>query len=325
MSKLRRITMLTETREYYKPFKYPWAYDLYKAQQNMHWSPAEVPLADDIKDYNQKLTPENRKLITQIFRFFTQGDIDVAGGYCQHYLPTFKAPEIRMMMSAFAGMEAVHIDAYSLLIESLGLSDDEYKMFNNYKAMRDKHEYLEKFSMDTPADIAKSLAVYSGFTEGVQLFSSFAILLNFPRHNLMKNMGQIVSWSVRDEALHVEGMTKLFRTYIEENPELWTDALKSSLYSIAERMVELEDAFIDTCFEGASVPGLVPNDVKMYIRYITGRRLSQLGLKNIFKIEHNPLPWIDAMINAVEHTNFFENRPTEYAKASTTGNWEDIF
>ena len=317
--------MLTETREYYKPFQYPWAYEFYKAQQKMHWAPEEVPLADDIKDYNQKLTPENRKLITQIFRFFTQGDIDVAGGYCQHYLPTFKAPEVRMMMSSFAGMEAVHIDAYSLLIETLGLSDEEYKMFNNYKAMRDKHEYLDKFSMDTPADIAKSLAVYSGFTEGVQLFSSFAILLNFPRHNLMKNMGQIVSWSVRDEALHVEGMTRLFRTYIEENPDLWTDALKSSLYSIAERIVELEDAFIDTCFEGASVPGLVPNDVKMYIRYITGRRLGQLGLKNIFKIEENPLPWIDAMINAVEHTNFFENRPTEYAKASTTGNWEDIF
>ena len=317
--------MLTETRDYYKPFQYPWAYEFYKAQQKMHWAPEEVPLADDIKDYNQKLTPENRNLITQIFRFFTQGDIDVASGYCQHYLPTFKAPEIRMMMSAFAGMEAVHIDAYSLLIETLGLSDEEYKMFNNYKAMRDKHEYLEKFSMDTPADIAKSLAVYSGFTEGVQLFSSFAILLNFPRHNLMKNMGQIVSWSVRDEALHVEGMTRLFRTYIEENPEQWTDALKSSLYSIAERIVELEDAFIDTCFEGASVPGLVPNDVKMYIRYITGRRLGQLGLKNIFKIEENPLPWIDAMINAVEHTNFFENRPTEYAKASTTGNWEDIF
>ena len=317
--------MLTETREYYKPFQYPWAYEFYKAQQKMHWAPEEVSLADDIKDYNQKLTPENRKLITQIFRFFTQGDIDVAGGYCQHYLPTFKAPEVRMMMSSFAGMEAVHIDAYSLLIETLGLSDEEYKMFNNYKAMRDKHEYLDKFSMDTPADIAKSLAVYSGFTEGVQLFSSFAILLNFPRHNLMKNMGQIVSWSVRDEALHVEGMTRLFRTYIEENPDLWTDALKSSLYSIAERIVELEDAFIDTCFDGASVPGLVPNDVKMYIRYITGRRLGQLGLKNIFKVEENPLPWIDAMINAVEHTNFFENRPTEYAKASTTGNWEDIF
>ena len=186
-------------------------------------------------------------------------------------------------------------------------------------------EYLEKFNMDTPRDIAKSLAVYSGFTEGVQLFSSFAILLNFPRHNLMKNMGQVVSWSIRDENLHVEGMTKLFRTYIEENPELWDDSLKSCLYSIAERIVELEDAFIDTCFDGVTLEDLQPEDVKGYIRFIASRRLNQLGLKDIFGVTTNPLPWVDAMINGVEHTNFFENRPTEYAKAATTGNWDDIF
>ncbi len=212
--------MLTDSRNYYKPFDYPWAYEGYKTQQKMHWAPEEVPLADDIKDYNNKLPAAEQKLIRQIFRFFTQADVDVAGGYCQHYLPTFKAPEVRMMLSAFASMEAVHIDAYSLLIETLGLPDEEYKMFNNYQAMREKHEYLEQFNMSTPADIAKSLAVYSGFTEGVQLFSSFAILLNFPRHNLMKNMGQIISWSVRDENLHVEYLTKLFRIYIEENPEV---------------------------------------------------------------------------------------------------------
>jgi len=316
--------MLTELRSYYKPFKYPWAYEYFKTQKKLEWHPEEVPLADDIKDYNQKLLEQERRLITQIFRFFTQSDVNVAGGYSQYYLPTFKSPEVRMMMGAFVSMEATHIDAYSLLIETLGLSDEEYKMFNNYKAMREKHEYLEQFNMDTPENIAKSLAVYSGFTEGVQLFSSFAILLNFPRHNLMKNMGQIVSWSVRDENLHVEGMTRLFRTYIEENPSLWTDELKSELYAIAEKMVQLEDAFIDTCFEGNELRGLAPEEVKQYIRFIAGRRLHQLGLKNIFEVKENPLPWVDAMINGVEHTNFFENRPTEYSKAATIGNWKDI-
>jgi ribonucleoside-diphosphate reductase beta chain len=317
--------MLLENRNYYKPFEYPWAYEIYKTQVKMHWTPEEVPLGDDIKDYNTKLSDAEKLLITQIFRFFTQADVDVAGGYCQHYLPTFKPPEIRMMMSQFAAMEATHIDAYSQLIETLGLPESEYKMFSKYKAMQDKHEFLEKFNMDTPSDIAKSLAVYSAFTEGVQLFSSFAILLNFPRNNLMKNMGQIISWSVRDENLHVEGMTKVFKTYIEENPSLWTDALKSSIYSTAERIVQLEDAFIDTVFQSGPLPRLTADDVKAYIRFIAGRRLKQIGLKNIFKLEDNPLPWIEGMINGVEHTNFFENRPTEYAKAATTGNWDDIF
>jgi ribonucleoside-diphosphate reductase beta chain len=191
--------------------------------------------------------------------------------------------------------------------------------------MLDKHEYLSNFGMSSPVNIAKTLAIYSGFTEGVQLFSSFAILLNFPRHNLMKGMGQIITWSVRDETLHVEGMSKLFRSFIQENPHLWNDDLKYEIYCAAERTVEQEDAFIDLCFEGAEVPDLTPEEVKEYIRYIADRRLLGLGLKKIFGSEKNPLVWLDYMLNGVEHANFFENRATEYSRASTTGNWQDIF
>ena len=319
------MTGLLTEREYYKPFSYPWAFEYYKAQQHMHWLPDEVNLADDLRDYRDKLTPGNKALIDGLFLFFTQADSDVAGGYASHYLPTFKQPEVRMMLSAFAAMEAVHQEAYSLLLETLGFSDDAYQKFTEHKAMMDKHEYLSNFGMDTPMNIAKTLAVYSGFTEGVQLFSSFAILLNFPRHNLMKGMGQIVTWSIRDETLHVEGMSHLFREFVRENPEIWTDELKYEVYCAAERTVELEDAFIDLCFEGAEVPGLTPEEVKAYIRYIADRRLLGLGMKKIFNSEENPLPWLDIMLNAVEHTNFFENRATEYARGSSGGNWKDVF
>jgi ribonucleoside-diphosphate reductase beta chain len=316
---------LLDERVYYKPFKYDWAYEAYKKQQQMHWMPEEVNLHDDIRDYREKLTVPNRRLIDNIFRFFTQADVDVAGGYANHYLPTFKQPEVRMMLSAFAAMESVHMEAYALLVDTLGKEEDFYKEFMDIQEMAEKHEYLTNFNMDTPFDIAKTLAVYSGFTEGVQLFGSFAILLNFPRHNLMKGMGQIVTWSVRDESLHVEGMSRLFRAFVQENPEIWNDKLKYEIYCAAERVVELENNFIDTCFEKAEIPDLTPRDVKEYIRYISGRRLLGLGLKNIFLTKHNPLPWIDYQLNAVEHTNFFENRATEYAKASTQGNWQDIF
>ena len=317
--------MLLEEREYYKPFVYPWAFEFYKRQQQMHWLPDEVPLQDDIKDYKEKLSPDNRLLLDNIFKFFTQADVDVCCGYAKHYLPTFKQPEIRMMLVSYASMEAVHQEAYSLLLETLGKSDDMYQEFFDIQAMSEKHEYLTDFSMKNPHEIAKTMAVYSGFTEGVQLFSSFAILLNYPRHNLMKGMGQIVTWSIRDESLHVEGLSKLFRTYIAENPEIWTDKLKYEIYCAAERVVELEDKFIDVCFAKADIPDLTPKEVKEYIRYIADRRLLGLGMKNIFHSNENPLPWIDMQVNAVEHTNFFENRATEYAKSSTQGNWQDIF
>ena len=112
------MNLLTE-REYYKPFNYPSAFEHYKSQQHMHWLPDEVNLADDLKDFREKLTPGNKRLLTQIFRFFTQADVDVCCGYAKHYLPTFKQPEVRMMLSAFAAMEAVHQEAYSLLLETL--------------------------------------------------------------------------------------------------------------------------------------------------------------------------------------------------------------
>ena len=317
--------MLLEERHYYKPFNYPWAFEAYKTQQHMNWLPDEVNLADDLKDFRERLTEDNRQLLTNIFRFFTQADVDVAEGYATHYLPTFKQPEVRMMLSAFANMEAVHQEAYSLLLETLGYDDSEYQKFTEIQSMYEKHEYLSDFGTESLVDLAKTMAVYSAFTEGVQLFSSFAILLNYSRHNFMKGMGQIVTWSIRDETLHVESMSRLFKELIRENPELWTDELKYEIYCAAERTVELEDAFIDTCFESAEILNLSSEEVKEYIRYIADRRLLGLGMKAIFKSSKNPLPWLDYILNGVEHTNFFENRATEYARASTTGNWKDIF
>jgi ribonucleoside-diphosphate reductase beta chain len=191
--------------------------------------------------------------------------------------------------------------------------------------MKDKYDYMQEFNVDSKHEIAKTLAVFGAFTEGLQLFASFAMLLNFPRFNKMKGMGQIVSWSVRDETLHTNSIIKLFRTFISENPEIWTEGLQRELYVACSTIVDHEDAFIDLAFELGGIEGMTPDDVKRYIRFIADRRLSQLGLQAIYRIEKNPLPWLDNMLNAVEHTNFFENRSTEYSKAATRGSWEEAF
>ena len=317
---------LLESRNVYKPFEYPWAYDFYKKQSKAHWMPEESPLDSDIQDYRNKLPQDQQDLLTQIFRFFTQADVDVAGGYCDHYIPMFKPPEIRMMLTTFAGMEAVHIDAYSQLIDTLGFPETEYSMFMEYESMVNKHEYLSSFGTDTLQELATTMAVFSALTEGVQLFSSFAILMNFPRNNLMKAMGQVITWSIRDETLHVQGMTQLFRQLIEENPRMWNDELKFNIYSAAERVLDLEYHFIDTVFDNVTLPDLTPEEVKGHIRNIADRRLLNLGLKPIFKQKDSPIAhWLDPLLIGVEHTNFFENRATEYTKSGTTGNWQDVF
>ena len=316
---------LLESDPIYKPFSYPWAYDAWLMQQRVHWLPEEVPLADDVKDWHNKLTAEERNLLTQIFRFFTQSDIEVNNCYMKRYAQVFRPTEIQMMLSAFSNMETVHIAAYSHLLDTIGMPQTEYQAFLRYKEMKDKFDFLQQFNVDTKEDIARTLACFGAFTEGLQLFASFAILMNFPRFNKMKGMGQIVSWSVRDESLHTESVIKLFRTFISENPELWTEDFQRSLYMLCSDMVEHEDAFIDLAFEMGGVEGLNGSEVKQYIRYIADRRLSQLGLQPIFRTEKNPLPWMDEMLNGMEHTNFFENRATEYSKAATQGSWEDVW
>lgn len=321
------MSNLLEKRTTFKPFLYPWAYDAWMKSRQSDWIHTEVPMHDDVNDWKKRLSGLQKQFLTHIFRFFTQGDIDVSEGYVDNYLPFFKQPEIRMMLLDFADRETVHIAAYSHLIETVGMPDETYAEFLKYDVMKAKHDYFIdlKENKGSLEDIAANIAAFSAFTEGMQLFSSFIMLLNFPRHGLMKGMGQIIAWSVVDETLHAESMIKLFRTFIEENREIWTDSLKARIYTIAEKMVELEDLFIDLCFEMGPMEDLSAEDVKKYIRYICDRRLIALGMKGINKVKRNPLPWVEEMLNAPAHVNFFEQRSTDYAKGALTGKWEDIW
>jgi len=324
MSKKKMAVKLTDKRSTFKPMYYPECFDAWKTHEQMHWLWTEVEMLQDLKDWKEKLTNSEKTFLTHIFRFFTQGDIDVSDGYVTNYLPYFPQPEVRMMLLGFAAREAIHVAAYSHLVESLGLPETTYNEFLEYSAMKEKHEYIFSHSGSDIRSIAKNIAVFSAFTEGMQLFSSFVMLLNFARHGKMKGMGMIIQWSLLDEDCHSESMIKLFRTYIEENREIWDDELKSEIYTIATKMVDLEDKFIDLAFSMGPMENLTSDEVKKYIRYIADKRLISMGMKGIFKVKKNPLTWVDAMIG-VSHTNFFENKSTDYAKGALTGSWEDVW
>ena len=246
---------LLDANPVYKPFRYPWAYDAWLTQQRIHWLPEEVPLADDVKDWQAKITDVEKNLLTQIFRFFTQSDIEVNNCYMKHYANVFKPTEVQMMLAAFSNMETIHISAYSHLLDTIGMPESEYSAFLRYKEMKDKFDFMQRFNTSTVHNTAMTLAVFGAFTEGLQLFASFAMLLNFPRFNKMKGMGQIVSWSVRDESLHCDCIIKLFRTLVSENPEIWTEEFQRELYTTCEHIVEHEDAFIDLAFEMGPIEG----------------------------------------------------------------------
>lgn len=322
VSKLR--SGLTTPKPTYKPFLYPWCFEAWEKQQSIHWLPKEVPLHDDVNEWYNTLTPAEKNLITQIFRFFTQSDVEVNGAYTL-YMRVFKPMEVLMMLQVFQSTETIHIAAYSHLLDTIGMPETEYSAFLEYAEMKDKYDYLQNFTVDDPYQVAVTMAAFGAFAEGMALFASFAILLNFPRFGKMKGMGQIVTWSVRDETLHCISMCRLFREFVGENPQIDREALSVDINEICRTMVSHEDAFIDLAFELGPVQGLTAEEVKQYIRFIANRRLELLGEKPIYDVDKNPLPWIDEMMNAVEHTNFFENKATEYSRATTGGTWEDVF
>jgi len=308
---------ITQERTTFKPFKYPWAYEAWLQHEQSHWLHTEVPMSEDVKDY-RKLSANEQEFLTKILRFFVQGDLDIGSGYHDHYIPVFKQPEVRMMMSGFAGREALHVAAYAHLIETLGLPESTYNEFLQYKEMVEKHDYISNLNQ---APMAEKIAAISAFGEGMQLFSSFVMLLNFARNGKLKGLGQIIAWSIVDETQHAEGMIKVYREYVKHHQdETTSDRIKE----IADQMVCLEDQFVDLAFSMVEVEKLTKEEVKQYIRYIADRRLISMGMKGIYKIKKNPLPWVDGMLG-VSHTNFFEQRVTDYSKGATTGTWDDVW
>jgi ribonucleoside-diphosphate reductase beta chain len=299
---------------------YPWAVEFTKKHEEIHWIEDEAELSEDVQDWRTKLSVDEKEFITQVLRLFTQSDVQVGENYHEFLIPKFKNNEIRNMLSSFATREGVHQRAYALLNDTLGLPDEEYHKFLEYKQMADKIDFMKDNNVSTQPGLALALA-QSVFNEGMSLFASFVMLLNFQRFGKMKGMGTIVEWSIRDETMHVQGNAKLFRTFCEEHPRIVNDELKSKIYQMAKDAVKLEDRFIDLAYKNNEVQGLKKEELKTYIRHIADRRLLQLGLKPKFKQKDNPLEWLDWVLNGASHDNFFEKRVTEYSVVGMEGDW----
>jgi len=312
---------LLEASKTYKPFLYPWAVELTKKHEEIHWVEDEAELSEDIQDWRTKLSADEKEFITQVLRLFTQSDVQVGENYYELLIPKFKNNEVRNMLGSFANREAIHQRAYALLNDTLGLPDEEFHAFLEYSEMADKIEFMSEGNPNTLQGLALIMA-QSEFNEGMSLFSSFVMLLNFQRFGKMKGMGTIVEWSIRDESMHVQGIAKLFREFCDEHPRIVNDELKSKIYEMAKNAVKLEDAFIKLAYNGSEeMQGLHKQEVRDYIRHIADRRLLQLGMKPIFKQKDNPLPWLDWVLNGASHDNFFEKRVTEYSVNGMEGDW----
>lgn len=308
--------MLMDTRVEYGPFEYPQAYDYWLKQQQAHWLHTEYPMSQDLLDYKAKLTEPEKHVVTSILKVFTQTEVFIEDYWAAKVARWFKKPEIQMMAHSFSAFESIHAVAYQHLTDSLGVPD--YKAFLSVPEARAKIERLINQRGKTKEEIALSLAVFSGFNEGVNLFSSFAVLMNFSRFNKLKSVGAIVAASIKDESLHSEAGCWLFRTFVSEYPEVWTDEVKKEIYDAARLTVDLEDAFIDHVFALGDIDGMSSKMLKTYIRFRANTKLQDLGLKsnwkNLDKELLKDMEWFDVLSAGVNHSDFFAQRVTDYSK-----------
>lgn len=308
----------------YKPFRYPWAIKIATEHEKLHWGEWEAKLSDDIFQWKfGKITDMEKKHITQILRLFTQSDVEVGSNYIQTFLPVFRNNEIRAMLASFVAREFVHQRSYALLNDTLGLHESEYYAFLEYEAMKSKIEFMkaDDTNLDDVNILAKNLA-QTVCNEGMSLFSAFVMLLNYQRFGKMKGMCEIVEWSIRDETIHVEGMTQLFHQFIKEHKKnLNMPKIKEDVLEMYKTAVALEDKIIDLAYENGETEGLGKDEIKSYIRYIANRRLINLGLPTIYPIEKNPLTWLDWVINGDSFKNFFEGTVTDYNADGMRGDW----
>ena len=316
------MSILTE-RVVYKPFEYPQAFDYWLKQQQAHWLHTEVPLANDVSDWSSNLKDHEKNVIGGILKGFAQTETVVNDYWTGLVTKWFRKPEIIMMATTFGAFETIHAEAYSLLNEQLGLDnfaeflEDEATAakIENLMQVRDGHDGKVDYH-----EAARSLAIFSAFTEGVNLFSSFAVLLSFKMRNKLKGVGQIVEWSVRDESLHSNAGCWLFRTLMEEHPELKTDRLISEIREAAQAALDLEFNFIDKIFEMGDLENLSKEDLKNFIKHRVNTKMGDLGLKPLIPSEDidqgalKTMLWFDAVIAGKQHTDFFANRVTNYSK-----------
>lgn len=322
---------LLKERVVYKPFEYPKAYDFWLKQQQAHWLHTEVPMAQDVTDWKSNMKDHEKNVVGGILKGFAQTETVVNDYWSTLVTKWFRKPEIIMMGTTLGSSETIHAEAYSLLNEQLGLDnfaeflEDETTMakIENLMNVRDSHEAPDWHQR------AVSLAIFSAFTEGVNLFSSFAVLLSFKMLNKLKGVGQIVEWSVRDESLHSEAGCWLFRTLMEEQPELKTEKLINDIREAATAAIELEFNFIDKVFEMGDLENLTKEELKNFIKHRVNTKMGDLGLEPLIPSEEidkgalKTMKWFDAVIAGKQQTDFFANRVTNYSKGHM--DWSTAF
>ena len=318
------------------PFKYKWAWDKYKQGCANHWMPDEISMAADIKLYNDPnaLSDDERTIIKRNLGFFSTADSLVANNLVLALYKHITNPECRQYLLRQAFEEAVHTQSYQHIIESLGLDEGEiFNMYREIPCVADKANWALPFTQgledpdfktgtfEADQKLLRNLIVYYLVLEGIFFYVGFVQILSMGRRNIMTGTSEQFQYILRDESMHVNFGVDLVNAIIAENPHLWTDELKAQISQLIDEGVTLEYRYAEETMPNG-ILGLNKEMFKEYLHFVGNRRLSQIGLPELYPGAKNPFEWMSEMMDLKKEKNFFETRVTEYQTGGAL-DWDD--
>jgi ribonucleoside-diphosphate reductase beta chain len=305
-----------------KPITYQWAMDLYDQAVANTWFPNEIQLGQDLADW-KKMTDEEKHALTYLMSYFNPNELLVNKALAFGVYPYVNAAECHLYLAKQMWEEANHCMSFEYVLETFPI--DREAAYNNHvevPSMKAKEEfetkYIKKMTEETlditttegKKDFVKNLIAYNIILEGIWFYSGFMVALSFRQRNLMRNFGSLMDWVIRDESLHLKFGINLILTTLEENEDLQTEEFAAEIKQMILDAVEMEEAYNrDLLPKG--ILGLNADYVNQYVKYLTDRRLEELGFDAHYKVS-NPAKWMAAANDTLELVNFFESTNTSY-------------
>ena len=314
-----------------KPYEYPELAQYVDAIRHSYWVHTEFNFTSDIQDFKVHLNEKEQTAVERAMLAISQVEIAVKTFWGDIYKKLPK-PEIGGVGATFAESEVRHADAYSHLIQLLGLNK-EFENLLEVPAIRRRIKYLEKTIANVKSvedqDYFESVVLFSMFVENVSLFSQFLVIMSFNKHkNVLKGISNAVEATSKEENIHAEFGFDLVNLIKKENPSWWTQDLIVDLIEATKDAFEAESEIVDWIFEKGNLDFLTKEQTMEFIKHRFNISLNAIGIDGIFDVDQKLLgttEWFDDEILTTKHTDFFHKRSINYSKKSKSITLNDLF
>ncbi|TWI56015.1 ribonucleotide-diphosphate reductase subunit beta [Halalkalibacter nanhaiisediminis] len=310
--------------------RFSWAYPLYKNMLANFWTPFEINMTHDAKQF-PTLTNDEQEAFKKIIGLLAFLD-SIQTDYTLRVADYLTDSSMAALMSVLSFQEVVHNQSYSYVLSSLvpkAVQDEIYEYWKNDEVLRKRNEFIvdgyEAFVSDpTPETLAKSI-VYDVILEGLNFYSGFAFFYNLARNQKMVSTSTMINYINRDEQLHVYYFTNLYKELLKENPELDTNDMRMFVEEAFKTATQLEIEWFRYII-GNKIDGINPDEMESYLKFMANKRMKQLGYDPVYPDHRlNTMKWIKAYedVNAAK-SDFFEQKSRQYAKVSTDNGFDEL-